>query len=374
MNIDEKKLAKFRQSLSEALQQSTDGLTKEEFTQAFQTVLDFVKGIKKENTDEWQLVHAALQMLEAKLKETNSNDFAALKKELSSTTTTALTTVKANVEERLNTALATFSKEITDLIDEQETSLNYVRDKADSIQPGKNGKDANEQVITETITTSLLSRLEEELTKIRGEFQQVGSNKAGWGAHPLTIAGSGTVKSKTTRHINFKGTGVSSVVRNPDGTVDVTISGGSGGGGTLTSETPVGTVDGVNAVFTVSNTPVQVYSNGALQTAGGIDYTLSGLTITFVSAPVSGSLLSSWYFSSVAQGTPAGEVPSGSINSSNVTFTLAHTPSPASALQLQIGRQPQIQGTDYTLSGATITYITAPDISLVGTHYAYYLY
>lgn len=56
------------------------------------------------------------------------------------------------------------------------------------------------------------------------------------------------------------------------------------------------------------------------------------------------------------------EVPSGSINGSNVTFTLAHTPGAATNVNCFLNglQQRQGAGLDYTISGATITYLTAP--------------
>lgn len=358
-----------------------ESITKDEFVQSFELVLKAISDLKQNNDTEWSLIHAAFQMLESKLRE-KVNILAGESNSLIQTTNAeSLSAIKVQVETRLNAALASFTTSVDSLTREQQQMMNYLYDKVTLLEPGKPGDpglDADEAAITAKLLGEFQPKFEAEIARMREELLKMGgTSKVGWGAHPLTIAQSGTTKSKTTRHINFKGTGVSSVVRNPDGTVDVTLSGGGGGGGgTLTSETPVGTVDGVNKVFTVSNTPVQVFNSGALQTAGGVDYTLSGLTITFVSAPTSdpASILSSWYFSSVAQGTPIGEVPSGTVNSVNVTFTLAHIPSPASSLQLQLGRQPQIQGTDYTLSGATITYTTAPNILLVGQHYAYYFY
>jgi hypothetical protein len=61
-------------------------------------------------------------------------------------------------------------------------------------------------------------------------------------------------------------------------------------------ETPSGAVDGVNVTFTLAFTPVtgkeQVYLNGILQDAGATnDYTISGVTITYNTAPVSGDKL-----------------------------------------------------------------------------------
>jgi len=60
------------------------------------------------------------------------------------------------------------------------------------------------------------------------------------------------------------------------------------------NEVPTGTVDGVNAAFTLANTPVagtvQVFKSGLLQTPT-TDYTVSGTTVTFVVAPAGGSVL-----------------------------------------------------------------------------------
>jgi hypothetical protein len=60
-------------------------------------------------------------------------------------------------------------------------------------------------------------------------------------------------------------------------------------------EVPTGSINSSNVTFTLSNTPVSgsehVYLNGLLQEDGGGDYTLSGLTITFVVAPDTGDKL-----------------------------------------------------------------------------------
>jgi len=61
-------------------------------------------------------------------------------------------------------------------------------------------------------------------------------------------------------------------------------------------EVPTGATDGVNTVFTLANTPVAttecVFANGLLQNVGGgNDYTISGATITFNTAPDAGSVI-----------------------------------------------------------------------------------
>lgn len=68
--------------------------------------------------------------------------------------------------------------------------------------------------------------------------------------------------------------------------------GGGGGGGTWAQEAPAGTVDGVNVTFTLAHTPVADASvnlslDGVTQRqGGGLDYTISGATITFATPPL----------------------------------------------------------------------------------------
>lgn len=65
-------------------------------------------------------------------------------------------------------------------------------------------------------------------------------------------------------------------------------------------ETPSGTVNGSNTAFSLANTPVagsiHLYLNGVLQEAGaGNDYTISGASITMLTAPLSGEKLRASY-------------------------------------------------------------------------------
>lgn len=54
-----------------------------------------------------------------------------------------------------------------------------------------------------------------------------------------------------------------------------------------------------------------------------------------------------------------GEVPTGMIDSSNVTFTLAKTPIAGTVQVFLQGLRKKLT-TDYTVSGKTITFVTAP--------------
>lgn len=71
----------------------------------------------------------------------------------------------------------------------------------------------------------------------------------------------------------------------------------------IVREPPSGSINGVNTTFTLANTPVagteQVFLNGLLQEPGGSnDYTISGDTITYNTAPETGDRLVVTYLSS----------------------------------------------------------------------------
>jgi hypothetical protein len=53
------------------------------------------------------------------------------------------------------------------------------------------------------------------------------------------------------------------------------------------------------------------------------------------------------------------ETPGGAVDGANVSFTIANAPQPAASLHLFRNGLLQRLGTDFTLSGATITFLTA---------------
>lgn len=82
--------------------------------------------------------------------------------------------------------------------------------------------------------------------------------------------------------------------------------------------------------------------------------TLNTTAITWQALPTSPGLLSTNFVDK--------EVPSGSINGSNVTFTLANTPVAGSEHLYYWGTLMESgAGTDYTISGGTITMLFAPE-------------
>jgi hypothetical protein len=131
------------------------------------------------------------------------------------------------------------------------------------------------------------------------------------------------------------------------------------------AETPAGTFDGANTTFTLSKIPfpassLAVYRNGVLQTLG-VDYTVSGATVTFLagSAPKASDLVSTYYrvsgVSTVASFVDF-EVPAGTIDGNNLTFTLANAPLPVLSLKLSKNGVLLTPNNDYTLSGQNILF------------------
>jgi hypothetical protein len=64
----------------------------------------------------------------------------------------------------------------------------------------------------------------------------------------------------------------------------------------IDKEIPTGLINGTNTTFTLANTPIvgseHIYRNGLLQESGaGNDYTISGATITYLTAPLTGDKL-----------------------------------------------------------------------------------
>ena len=105
-----------------------------------------------------------------------------------------------------------------------------------------------------------------------------------------------------------------------------------------------------------------LYRNGLVQLSG-VDFTLSGQNVTFSAAsiPKTNDILQAFYR---AAGTAQvvtlvdSQIPSGTINGVNLTFTLAAAANPATSLKLYKNGVLLQQGGDYKLSGSTITFVS----------------
>lgn len=107
-----------------------------------------------------------------------------------------------------------------------------------------------------------------------------------------------TTAAGTIVTIPATGTPAIGVVGNVNVTGSFTVNGVPVEKGTfITSEVPAGLINSANTIFTLAHpTPevgsAQVFLNGLLQNSGaGNDYTISTNTITFATAPVTGSTL-----------------------------------------------------------------------------------
>jgi hypothetical protein len=102
---------------------------------------------------------------------------------------------------------------------------------------------------------------------------------------------------------------------------------GSTGPGFVDQEAPTGTINGSNAVFTLTQAPnpaasLELYRNGVLMKLN-VDFTLSGVTVTFgsLSIPQTGDLLLASYRLAASGGSgpiQAGEIAAGVVSDFNV--------------------------------------------------------
>ena len=123
-----------------------------------------------------------------------------------------------------------------------------------------------------------------------GTVKEIGGGSGGGSS--LTIADEGSNLSTAATTLNFVGAGV--IASGTGATKTITISGGSGGGVNVQGEVRGYTGDGSTTGFTVSSganaTNVMVFLNGVYQRPT-TDYSVSGTTLTFGTAPVNGDVI-----------------------------------------------------------------------------------
>lgn len=159
--------------------------------------------------------------------------------------------------------------------------------------PGKEGENASPDepdVLVEKINTSkklIDAHKVKGLRDMIDTVDQIGKNPQGklenvGGANPLIMLSNGVRVSDFITELNFS-TNITPVY---DGNGRVTLT-ASGSGGTTYSETPSGTVNGVNVTFTTTHTITTVlnFAINGMYLHPTADYSTSGTTITFVSAP-----------------------------------------------------------------------------------------
>jgi hypothetical protein len=176
-----------------------------------------------------------------------------------------------------------------------------------------------------------------------------------------TLAGLGTSVSNLNSTVN-------NIVNN------ATTPTSSGTPGFIDNEVPQGTIDGTNAVFSLSNFPnpstsLMLFVNGVLL-ANGPDYSLASNKITFLSSskPRIGDVMQASY----RLGTTSqilfvdGATPSGIMNGVNLSFTLPSTPNPGTSLRLYKNGILLMPNLDYTLNGAAINFSSTAVTPVIG--------
>lgn len=132
--------------------------------------------------------------------------------------------------------------------------------------------------------------IEQKLATERPEIGLGGAEVSGGGGHSVQIKNDGSIVNTGVQTIDFIGAGVS--VNQVGADVQVTITGDQIN--FADDETPSGTINGSNKIFTVANIPIagslKVFVNGSRMRITE-DYTFSGTTITFITAPPTGSII-----------------------------------------------------------------------------------
>lgn len=286
------------QTLLSALRK--DHLGREEFLKEFERVLAFVKQLKDTNRQVISGAYERVNLLALRLKENNEQDIEKAKREMAGL--------------------------IEDYLSKVETATNQkmreVDEKVKELKNGIDGKDADEQAIADKVLrevqSPIIEKIEKNLPKLGEPIRDALELLAGdQRLDKSAIRGLDELLEKHNgQNIPYVGG-----IRYLSQLVDILIGSDLADGhaivwdatnkrwkngevsGTSTinfadSETPTGDVDGANTDFVLAHTPetgsLKVYLNG-MRMSITEDYTLATATITFLTAPDSGSIITCDY-------------------------------------------------------------------------------
>ena len=286
------------QTLLSALRK--DHLGREEFLKEFERVLAFVKQLKNTNKQVISGAYERVNLLALRLKENNEQDIEKAKLEM----TGLIEDYLAKVETATN------------------QKMREVDEKVKELKNGIDGKDADEQAIADKVLrevqSPIIEKIEKNLPKlgdpIRDALELLDGDQR---LDKSAIRGLDELLEKHNgQNIPYVGG-----IRYLSQLVDILIGSDLADGhaivwdatnkrwkngevsGTSTinfadSETPTGDVDGANTDFVLAHTPetgsLKVYLNG-MRMSLTEDYTLATATITFLTAPDSGSIITCDY-------------------------------------------------------------------------------
>lgn len=150
---------------------------------------------------------------------------------------------------------------------------------------GRDGKDGSpdtpQEIVAKISSLEGKERLSYEALK---DLPNLDFFRGGGSDNAILVQDEGVlISGNPVRFLNFTGAGVS--VSHVNGIAVIQIAGGAGN--TPRQETPSGSINGTNAIFTLSNTPVAntllLYLNNIFVHPS--EYSLVGTTITFTTAP-----------------------------------------------------------------------------------------
>lgn len=195
---------------------------------------------------------------------------------------------------------------------------------------------------------------------VRDRLDAIGSGSGGGGVGngSITVQLNGAVVSSNVLTLDFAGA-VSAVVESPT-KIKVTV-------GTSGQIQETLAVSNGQTTFTLSMVPVQakaveMYLNGLKQTYG-TDYTATGQTVNYTGSIslISSDTVEFWYINDLSGISPVSygttlfkEYPV--VSDAQTSFTMAHLPFQASAVEMYVNGIKQAYTSDYTVSGLTLSY------------------
>ncbi len=218
--------------------------------------------------------------------------------------------------------------------------------------------DAKEQRDIKNLT-NLVEGQKQEIDLLRNELKSVprGGALTVGGTRPVAVFNNGVQVAGAVTEINF--VNATSISTNGLSMRRVNVT--TGGGGSSGDQTPSGTVDGVNTIFTFATAPTSISVDGqslrATSTDGTVNWT-GTTTITLTIAPV-------FDIHGVSTAASGYQVPSGTVNGSNMIFTFTTAPVQI-VVDGQAYRAVSSDGTINWIGTTIITLAFAPNYDIYG--------
>ena len=242
------------QKLQTILKEINEGITRQEFVDSFKQVIAVVKSIKDTNMSEWKLIHQAMQKIPDKMMSEMYDGMSKTEKKMVKDCMDMCEKMCAEMDKKHKAEMGKMDLEVRMIKADREAIIEDALAKvpAQVIETPESARDKLESIQEEEqkLSISAIAHLEEKLKKLESK--------------PTGKGGGGFSYTAMDFHI-------------------------------VDDETPTGTINGSNKAFTIKNPPnpvtsLKVYLNGQRMRTTE-DYTFSGNTITFVTAPPTTSIL-----------------------------------------------------------------------------------